>query len=192
MQNIKKNPQNPRHREKKTDKHSYSNCYSLTIRTGNGFNLGSESVSHITEYIKNISVFHVLAIEMDGDAEHLQGGFYCETDCRQDIIRDKLNKWTIDIYKFNATIKEQLPTTKHLENVKKRACLLKAHHDYDILVNYCLKDPMRIISTKLSNSQITHFYCTPHHNFKCFKCKPYIHYPKYYDDSHIIPNLIKF
>lgn len=169
---MSKIPKIPVLDKKKNNKHTYSNCYSLTIRTGNGFNLGSKSVKDIIEFIRSISLYHVLNVEMDSLDEHLQGGFYSETDLRQDTIRDKLNKFTINLFKDNAEYHDQLITTKQLEQVSKHACCLKSHNNFDVLVNYCMKNPTKRLSSFLTKDQNEKFYCSTHGNFRCYKCNP--------------------
>lgn len=128
----------------KSDKHTYSNCYSITIRTGCGINLGSNSTDSLIQAFTSHHpeiLAYILVREKEGNEEHFQGGVFYKThdklqdNPRQDKIRDALLPYVIDMYK------EQNPQycTKQLQNVAKNALKVVPHTNFKHLYSYCTK-----------------------------------------------------
>lgn len=113
-----------------------SNCYSITVRTGNGITLGSTAVTQLMSYITKISVYSVMNIEKTGSEAHIQGAIYMESSIRQDNLRRSLLPYVIKMWEEN----EDLPTDKQREAVKKHGLKVSPHNDFHVLVKYCLKD----------------------------------------------------
>lgn len=124
-------------------KNTNSTCdvFSLTIRTGNGINLGLDSVEGIVKsmelYLLSICKHIVLNIEKKDLEAHIQGALFLETPMRQDKLREKLLPYVMGIY--NAQ-KGSMVSLKQDENVKKNALKVKPHNDFLVLVKYCMKD----------------------------------------------------
>lgn len=122
-----------------------SNCYSITIRPGNGINLGSNPVMQLLSYIEKSSLYFIFCVEMDGEKAHFQGGVFYESSKRQDNIRRDLLKFTEEIY-INSNGSKPL-TDKGLENMRKHALKVIPHNDWDILVRYTLKEGINYQNT---------------------------------------------
>lgn len=123
------------------DKHTESNCYSITIRTGNGFNLGSEAVSLILDKIKSGAKYWCLVQEMIEEKGHLQGGVFYDSLKRQDHIRRDLLPLVERLFRDNEIFYTGIDVIciKKVESVKKHALEIRAHNDWDKLVRYCVK-----------------------------------------------------
>jgi hypothetical protein len=113
MTNISKSPKIP----PKSNKHTLSNCYSITIRPGNGVNLGSNTVISLINYINKHFTTAIFTLEKSDAACHFQGGIFTETPIRQDHLASKMRQFAVDMY----TETTAFPTTKQLENVKKHS-----------------------------------------------------------------------
>lgn len=118
-----------------------SDCFSITIRTGKGIVLGDNSFSRIIDYLKSISRYYVLALEMDDDDRHLQGGIFLKKEMRQDNLRATLLPMVLDMWECQMIERNELPTSKARKNVQKAALCVKEHDNWTKLVQYCLKDP---------------------------------------------------
>lgn len=127
-------------------KKTMSNCYSITVRTGNGVNLGSNTVNSLINWIANSTLSHILTIEMDDDKAHIQGGVFFENPKRQDHLKSKLLEFAMEMYRENADT--DYITEKALLNVRKHSVMVKAHNDYHVLKRYCLKDYQAIRLSK--------------------------------------------
>lgn len=136
-----KKTQNPLS-ESNVGKHNLSNCFSLTIRTGNGLDLGSKSISELCSYLRDISEHVVLNVEKTGMESHLQGGIYCHPlkPLRQDNLRRDLLKYGIKLWEEGNLRANILPTSKQFENFKKHGICVKSHNNFHTLVKYCMKD----------------------------------------------------
>lgn len=132
--------------EKSKSKSSNSNCYSITIRTGKGINLGSNPFLALKTYIETHFTSYIFTLEKTGSEEHFQGGLFNVTQIRQDHLRNQFLSFAIELYKDS--IGDQSITTKGLENVKKYSTKVVAHNDWEILQKYCLKDEYYTIFTK--------------------------------------------
>lgn len=135
---MKKNPKSTP-LKKSSNTNTTSNCYSLTIRTGNGINLGSSTVSSLVNHIYATTKYAVLNIEKKDNEAHIQGALFYETPVRQDKLREKFLIYAIDIYKEQCSDPDLITTTQ-LENVRKYSVKVKNHNSFDILVKYCMKD----------------------------------------------------
>jgi len=101
---------------KKKSNSSYSNCYSITIRTGKGINLGSNPLIRLEEYIIRTFTSYIFTIEMENENAHFQGAIYSVTPIRQDKLREKFLSFVIDMYKEDVG---PYITDKGLANVRK-------------------------------------------------------------------------
>lgn len=128
----------------KEDKHTYSNCYSITVRTGRGINLGSNSTQAFIQAFTSHSpdiLAYILVREKEGLDEHFQGGVFYKThpikkdNARQDKIRENLLPYVIQMYK------DDTPnyTEKQLANVTRNALKVVDHTDFPHLFSYCTK-----------------------------------------------------
>lgn len=126
------------------DKHTVNNCYSITIRPGNGIDLGSNSVYKVIALLRGISKYCVLTQELEGEASHFQGGIFCDPPVRQDKLREKLVALSLQIFEDNCLNLGNLVTTKQQDAVRKHSVMVKPHNDFDILVRYCMKAPVRL------------------------------------------------
>jgi len=156
--------------DKKNSK-TFSNCYSLTIRTGNGVFLGSSSISKVIELLHSLSDYYVLSIEKEGVEAHLQGGFFnISQELRQDKVREKFLPLALQLYEDIELLNNGLITTKGKENVKKHAVKLVSHNNFKVLSNYCLKDPIRILTYKFPTSNYIDYFCIHDNPPGCPKC----------------------
>lgn len=120
------------------DKHTKFNCYSITVRTGRGINLGSNStdafIQAFTSHFPNILAY-ILVREKQGLDEHFQGGVFYANPVRQDKIREKLLPHVIQMYK------DDTPNycDKQLANVTRNALKVVDHTDFKHLFSYCTK-----------------------------------------------------
>lgn len=134
-----KNAKSPLLDLKKPKEHVSANCYSITIRTGHGIPLGSNSVDAIIQWFtSDKSVASILVREqigLDKKTEHFQGGVFYESPIRQDKLREKLLPLVMAMYQ------EQVPVfnSKDYENVKKHALKVVAHNSFPVLFSYCTK-----------------------------------------------------
>lgn len=157
-------------------KKTISNCYSITIRTGNGMNLGLNPVQEIINYFKEKNWYYILSLEYTdenplGPTTHFQAGVFLATPSRQDNIRRDLLPHVVESYiqqeYYNGN---ECVTDKAIQNVKKHALVIKAHNSFDILINYCSKQ-----NNVLYYNLPTKYYCDPHPEYlqsQCHKCPP--------------------
>jgi len=166
----------------KVDKHTYSTCYSITIRTGYGISLGSYSVDSIIQaFTLEFPDVHasILTIEKADLEAHFQGGIFYSSPKRQDKLRDYFLPHVINLFK------EQNPhhTSKQLESVSKYALKIVPHHSFPILFSYCTKeidgDWSRIIVENPGpwafHELAPHLYCKHNYPFwtYCFSSDSY-------------------
>lgn len=121
-------------------------CFSITIRTGNGVNLGLNSVQGIVTKLHGWARYHTLSIEMEDDSAHIQGVIFTHTPKRQDHIREGLLPLVLQMWREQEELKGNVPTIARENNVKKHALKVKVSTSYENLVNYCLKDVKELIS----------------------------------------------
>lgn len=163
------------------DKHTVSDCYSITIRTGKGVSLGSNSFSKVLEYLKGISQYYVLALEMEDDKRHLQGGIFTHIPMRQDKIREKLLPLVVSMWEEEMSNQEQVCTLLARQQVIKNALCVKAHNNWEILVKYCLKDPTYYIGHQSPVNLLNIGFSCKHEDNKK-NCKYYWFFGKCIDD----------
>ena len=132
--NIKKNTKNLT--KNLNDGHSNSDCYSITIRTGDGVILGSTLHLAIVDWFHDSDYReYIISIEKnthrnDATEAHFQCGILLTQPQRQDNIR--------------RSILNVLEKCINLTNdQRKYAVKVKPHKDWSILVNYCLKEVYR-------------------------------------------------
>uniref|UniRef100_UPI0040476AD4 hypothetical protein n=1 Tax=Yoonia sp. TaxID=2212373 RepID=UPI0040476AD4 len=111
--------------------------YSITIRTGNGINLGSNSISHLVSYLASVSTYCALNVEKTGKDAHIQGAFYADPSIRQDNLRRALLPIVEKIYNDNL---DPFASEKQLDLVLKHALKVVPHTNFKVLLNYCLKE----------------------------------------------------
>lgn len=157
------------------DKHTNSDCYSITIRTGKGIDLGSISFSKVIQFLKEISRHYVLALEMDGDNQHLQGGIFTKKLERQDKLREKLLPYVISMWEEEMEFRGKVITFAARENVRKHALCVKPHNDWEVLVKYCLKDTSHFIGHS-SPVDLDHIGFSCRHEVNKQNCKIYWRY----------------
>jgi len=177
------------------DKHTVQNCYSITIRPGNGIDLGSDSVSKVIVSLEAISKYCVLTQEFEGETSHFQGGIFCDPPIRQDKLREKLVVLSLQIFEDNCLVLGNLVTTKQQDAVRKHSVMVKPHNDFDILVRYCMKAPIKVFVVKLHKSLFTlmpEWYCShenplnhPSYITDCPKCYRDNGVAKFYSDEEI-------
>lgn len=163
-------------------KKTYSDCYSITIRTGKGVNLGSNSFSKVLEYLYEISQYHVLSLEMDDEKRHLQGGIFTHVPLRQDKIREKILPYVLSMYKESMEDQGSVVTFLGLEQVKKNALCIKPHNNWEILVKYCLKSPSYFIGHRSPVNLIDIGFACKHEDDKQ-NCKYYFYYGECLGDA---------
>jgi len=165
---LQKNIKSPQLDMKKDNKHTYSTCFSITIRTGHGILLGSDSVNAIIQWFssddKLASILVTEQIGLDTKTQHFQGGVFFESPVRQDKIRDKLLPLVIQMFK------EQNPlyASKAMDAIKKHSLKIVSHNSFPVLYSYCTK-------TVDANYELIHFErygpWTPHQLSPKMYCK---------------------
>lgn len=133
---------------KKKDKHTMANCYSITVRPGNGFFLGSKAVALILDYLEKDAKYFVLAQEMIEENSHLQGGVFYANPKRQDKIREGLVPLVRQLWLENNGDKPY--SDYYLEKVKKHAIEVRPHTNWDVLTKYCCKGLCEYDDNKVS------------------------------------------
>jgi len=168
----------------KGDKHTESNIYSITIRCGNGLNLGKKTVQDVVDWFRENSDHHILGVEKYGNEEHFQGGIFCASLKRQDNLRRSLNPLVIKIWEAQEVEEGRIPSSIKKEQVSKHALKITPHNDWAKLVQYCTKEGgTRIESRNLDSETEKTFkeyaYCAEHNNplsvhqiMSCPKCQP--------------------
>lgn len=133
-----------------------SNCFSITVRTGNGLILGSKAVDRIIKYLEEISEQSIVVTEMSYDNMHLQGGVFLKSLRRQDNLRAALLPMVVDVWKNQQEEYGFEVTARAEELVKKHALFIVSHDNWNVLVNYCMKGygyDSIILSTKGINRE---------------------------------------
>lgn len=125
---------------KSSKRNSESNCYSITIRPGNGIDLGSLYISQVRSYLNSISEHCVLNLEKEGVEQHIQGGIFLREPLRQDKIREKILSFVLPMFTEQQAKLGKPSSTKQLENVAKFSVKVSSHNDFHTLVKYCMKD----------------------------------------------------
>lgn len=116
-----------------------SKCYSITIRTGNGLDLGSIAVTRLIDYLSSISKEYVLVSEMEFEKQHIQGGVFFDSLKRQDNLRASLLPMVVDIWRDQQVQLGYEITPRGEEAVKKHALMIVPHNHWRTLINYCYK-----------------------------------------------------
>jgi len=119
-------------------KNTESNLYSLTIRTGNGINLGSNPITELFTYIEKHCQYYCISLEKEENEAHFQGAIYYASPKRIDKVKEKLLPIVERMYLDQ--LGDTPYTEKGLGNVRKHAMKLEAHNDFDVLIRYTLKD----------------------------------------------------
>lgn len=153
-----------------------SNCYSITIRTGNGINLGSNPVMQLLSYLRKSAKYFIISKEMEDENAHFQGGVFYESSKRQDNLRRDILSYAEQIYLDSNGDKPI--TEKGLQNMRKYSVKVVPHNDWDILVRYTLKEGVNYATTPVDcilPADISHYvpeqFCI-HDNVKfyCSTC----------------------
>ncbi len=161
---MKKKTQIP-HAATFNSKKSYSDVFSITLRTGNGIILGSNAVASLTHYLRSISKHFVLVEELEDDSAHLQGGIYVHPPIRQDHLAAKMKDYIEQIYKERQIEIGNPSSMKRIEQIRKHGVMVKSHNDFNTLVRYCLKSPKWVYHTltdlhKPMDQIFPEHYCT--------------------------------
>ena len=171
-------------------KHTICNVFSITIRTGNGLNLGNKTVSQIEQYFEDHFTQYILSVEKTDVEAHFQGGCFLATPKRQDHIFRDLKKLVLNLYIEQS---DEEPSTKKLEQVARFALMVKPHTSFKALIKYCSKDGFFAIHRFSLNEYnqtylYSRIYCEDHSNplsiyhedtvtmtkpwYSCPKCPP--------------------
>lgn len=122
----------------KDNKKTHSNCYSLTIRTGNGILLGSNTVIELFTWLKAKTEWVIISLEKDENEAHFQGGLFYSSPKRQDHLRADIMTFVEKMY--IDCLGDKMQTEKGLLNMRKHALALVPHNDFENLVRYTLKE----------------------------------------------------
>lgn len=151
----------------KGDKHTESNIYSITIRCGNGLNLGNKTVQDVVDWFRQNSDHHILGVEKFEKECHFQGGIFCDSLKRQDNLRRSLNPLVIKMWEERQNQLGVVISSLKREQVAKNALCIKPHTDWEKLTSYCWKEgAARIHSRRLSKTDELRFteqcFCEEH------------------------------
>lgn len=125
INNFSEEYSHPEHRAGAEGLEKIWNAYSITIRTGEGFDLGLKSNLSVLKYLESFDC-HVWNTEKFNTlGEHIQAGVYTELD--PSVIRNKL----LGFY-------PQFSTAQRRNAIK-----VSKHHNIVILAGYCLKETIQ-------------------------------------------------
>lgn len=151
------------------DKHTNCDTFSITIRPGNGLNLGNKTVSEIEQYFESTFDYYIISVEKYGSARHIQGGGFSHSLKRQDNIFSKLRELTVKLFKETEESEGRLSSQKRLDQVAKHGCKVEPHTSFRGLVEYCSKEGFFAVHRyKLPQEDLTflydRIYCKEHQN----------------------------
>jgi hypothetical protein len=179
--------------KERASKHTMDNIYSITIRCGNGLNLGKKAVQKIESYFEKTFAWYILSVEKKGDESHFQGGGFSLPSIRQDNILRAIRPYVLELWEEQELDKGHLISEKQKALVSKHAIKVIPHTSFEKLVTYCSKEGFFAVhkyrlDTDLTEYLRTRIYCKDHGNplsiyhsdtstdddymSSCYKCMP--------------------